>query len=152
MDQKIRARNFEARSERIEKGAPAKGKGKPVRAERKQEECYQWKAIGKCTKRDACSFRHDENKPGESWKNHRKKSLSEVGVPLGRDLEERAKTTSVGESTNPRVITGIFPCVKITNQNRDTNSAQSAYSGTKRLTVSLTKDRKRMVGKVLLPC
>ena len=54
--------NFEARNERIETGAPAKDGGKlePASDERKEGECYQWKAKGKCTKGDACSFRHDE--------------------------------------------------------------------------------------------
>ena len=39
-------------------------KGKPVSVEGMQGECYQWKATGQCTKGDACSFRHDENKCG----------------------------------------------------------------------------------------
>ena len=54
LDQKIRARNVEARHERIETGAPAKdrGKGKPVSVERKQGECHQCEAKGKYTKGD----------------------------------------------------------------------------------------------------
>ena len=67
MDQKIRARNFEARNKRIEKGTPAKGKGKPVSVERKQGECNPWNAKGKCTKGNACSFGHDEK---ETWKSN----------------------------------------------------------------------------------
>ena len=63
VDQK---RIFEARNERIETGAPAKGKGKSVSDERKQGECSPWKAKGRRTKGDACSFRHDENKSGKS--------------------------------------------------------------------------------------
>ena len=43
LDQKITARKFEARNERIETGAPAKGKEKSVSAERQQGQCYQKK-------------------------------------------------------------------------------------------------------------
>ena len=46
MDQKIRARNFEARYERIESGGQvkARSKGIPVSVGRVQGECHQWKA------------------------------------------------------------------------------------------------------------
>ena len=47
----------------------------------------------------------------------RKKSLSEVGVRLGRDLEDPAKSTLAGNVRIPRVITGILPCVRNTKQN-----------------------------------
>ena len=45
MDQKIRARNFEARNERIGTGVLVQTrKWKQVSFERKQGECYKWKA------------------------------------------------------------------------------------------------------------
>ena len=77
---------------------------------------------------------------------------SEVGVRLGRDYEDNAKTTSVGNARTPRVIPGILPCVRTTKQNRDANSVNSALLCTERLTVSLTMGQKRMVVKVQLPC
>ena len=40
----------------------------------------------------------------------RKESLSEVGVRLGRDLVDGAKTTLVGNARTPRVILGILLC------------------------------------------
>ena len=45
MDQKIRARNFDVRNERIEEGAPAKGQGKPVSVDGRQGQCYKMESI-----------------------------------------------------------------------------------------------------------
>ena len=46
LDQKMRARSFEARNERTVTRTPAKSrrKGKSVSVERKQEDCYHWRA------------------------------------------------------------------------------------------------------------
>ena len=56
-----------SRSGRIETAVLVKTrKGKHVSVERKQGECYQWKAKGQCTKGNACSFRHDENERGKA--------------------------------------------------------------------------------------
>ena len=67
MAQRNRARNFEARNERIETGVPVKTlKEKPVSLERKQAEYNQWSGKGQCTKGNACSFRHDERKRGKA--------------------------------------------------------------------------------------
>ena len=66
MDQKVRARNFEARNERIETEVLVKTrKGKLVTVERKHGECCRLKAKEQCTKGNACSFRHDESKRGK---------------------------------------------------------------------------------------
>ena len=49
------------------------------------------------------------------------------------------------------VIFGILPHVNTTKHNRDANSVKSAYSGTRRLTVSsLTRSRRKVVVKDLL--
>ena len=84
-------------------------------------------------KRRRGSFRHDENKHGSSTrlsspaqepqprsdgKHLRRESLSEAGVRLGRDIEDLANCTSVGNARTPRVILGILPCVRITKPNR----------------------------------
>ena len=63
IDQMMSTRIFKVRNERIE-GVLIKTQGKQVSVER-TEKCDQWKANG-CSKRDACSFRHDENKRGQS--------------------------------------------------------------------------------------
>ena len=60
IDQRMRTRNFRARSEIVERGAVTKSqKGRKASAERKMRECYQWKANGQCSKGDSCSFSHD---------------------------------------------------------------------------------------------
>ena len=63
-----------------------------------------------CTRADACSFLHNENKRGKvmrpsshvpkpqthsDGKTLREEKFSVAGVRLGKDLEDRAKTTSV---------------------------------------------------------
>ena len=113
-------------------------------------------------KRRRGSFRHDENKHGSSTrlsslaqepqtrsdgKHLRRESLSEALVRLGREIEEVANGTSVGNARTPRVILGILPCVRITKPNRAANSVKGVLLCTERLTVS---HRKRMVEKVLL--
>ena len=51
VDQTMRTRNFSARNERVESGAVTKSqKGRKASAERQVGECYQWKAIGQCSK------------------------------------------------------------------------------------------------------
>ena len=41
-----------------ERGAVIKGKGQNPSTKRKTGECYQWKAIGSCSKGEYCSFLH----------------------------------------------------------------------------------------------
>ena len=67
---------------------------------------------------------------------------SVAGVRLGRDLEDRAKTTSVGSARNRSVILGIFPYLTSTKQNRDAHSVNSALLCTERLAVRPTKNWK----------
>ena len=65
--QTIRTRNFKTRNERFDTGALAEShKGRDVSAERKVEECCQWKATGQCSRGDSWSFT-----PGEASGNRR---------------------------------------------------------------------------------
>ena len=64
LDQKIRARNFEARNERIETGAVVKNRRDQCGVARGLGECYQWRGEGQCSKGDNCSFRHEGPKRG----------------------------------------------------------------------------------------
>ena len=115
MDQKIRARRFEARNEKIETGAPAKDKRKLDSLDRKQGECDQWQAKGQCTRGAAKSFRHKENKRGKTTRSlspapepqtnsdgkfffEREVSQRSDGARLERDLEDDGKITSVGNA------------------------------------------------------
>ena len=73
--------------------ARSTSKGTSVSTEREQGECYQWKAKGKCTKEDACSFRHDHSKrrasarssssTPKSQTNNDGKLLRKAGGPVG---------------------------------------------------------------------
>ena len=59
--QQLRTRNFRARNEIVERGAVMKRpKGRKAVVERKVAECYQWKAIGQCSRGDSCSFSHEQ--------------------------------------------------------------------------------------------
>ena len=62
VDQKLRLRNFDARSERIETGAVVTSRRGQRGIERRQGVCCQWKAKGQFSRGDKCSFRHDEDK------------------------------------------------------------------------------------------
>ena len=114
-------------------------------------------------KGNACSFRHDENKRGKVTQSSisvsraptqndgevLSKGISEAVVLLERDLEDRAKTTFVEIVRIRDVILGILPNVNITKHIRDAILVKSAYSGTIRLTVSLTRSRRKVAVKVL---
>ena len=78
--------------------------------------------------------------------------LSDAAVLLERDTKDRAKTVSVEIVRIRHVIFDILPNINISKHNGDANSAKTAYSGTLRLTVSPTSNRRRLVIKVLLLC
>ena len=62
LDQKTRARNFEARNERTvtrNTGEKVEAMGSPSALSKNREMAINGKLKGKCTRRDACSFRHD---------------------------------------------------------------------------------------------
>ena len=127
-------------------------KGKPVSADRTQGGCCQCKAKGQCTKGDACSFSDVENKRGKSTrssspapesqtksdgeKSLKGKSLSEAAVRLGRDLEDRGKTASVGTCTNSSC---------------DSSGKKVLFLKHREAESQPNKRPKRMVEKVLLP-
>ena len=59
IDQQMRTRNFRARNETVERRALTKRpKGSKAVVESKVGACYQWKAIGQCSRGDSCSFSH----------------------------------------------------------------------------------------------
>ena len=71
--------------------------------------------------------------------NLRKEVLPEAANLQEGDNKRRAKITLKETVRLRRVIIGILSYVKITNLNRDANSAKNAYSDTLRLTVSKQK-------------
>ena len=66
IDQKLRLRNFDARNERIEKGAVVTIRRGLSGFEREHGVYYQWKAKGQCSRGDTCSFRHDGDERAKS--------------------------------------------------------------------------------------
>ena len=57
--QQMRTCNFTARNEIVEKGAVTKRpEGRKAVVERKVGECYQWKALGRRSRGDSCTFSH----------------------------------------------------------------------------------------------
>ena len=104
---------------------------------------------GKVTQSSSLAPRPQTQDDGKRYS----KGKSPMGrSPSGKRCQRPYRNDLNGKLYEPvHVIFGILPNVNIINQNRDANSVKSACSGTKRLTVSLTNDRKRMVEKVLLP-
>ena len=80
----------------------------------------------------------------------KKGNLLEVTVRLKREINNHEDSTSKETVPICHVIFGILPNVNITKHIRDANSVKSAYSGTLRLTVSLTESRRKVVEKDLL--
>ena len=55
-------KNSEARNGNYDTNAVVKNQGTKQCEQRTLGDCWQWKANGKCSKGDNCSFRHDINK------------------------------------------------------------------------------------------
>ena len=79
-----------------------------------------------------------------------RKKLSEVGVRLGKDLEDRAKTASEEKCTNPLCDSWHSPSVKITYRTRDANSVKCALMH-READNQPNKKTEQLVVKVLLP-
>ena len=160
--QKIRTRIFKAETKelrqecwfRLQKG----------RMKEKQENVVSGKHKDSVQKGDACSFRHDDNQLGKKTQSSSlapRQQTDNVGrkpsegkSPRGSSLCGRRNQISVqtllykGTVRIRPVIIGILPHVKITNLNRDANSANSADSDTLRLTARTTEKPNKSGGKV----
>ena len=120
MDHKIIVHNVEVRNERTETGVP-------VTARSKGKETHVVSATMRTNVENqrAFSLSLQNRRRKAMGTNKFEKSVSEVEVRLGRDLEDRAKTTLVVYTRSIRVILGIVPSVKITKQIRDGNQVKS---------------------------
>ena len=167
IDQTSRTRNFRAQNKIVARGAVNKSrKGRKVSAMRKVGECYQWKAIGQCSKGDSCSFSHapasgnrrDQRQEGQSSSPAPKaKAPSNKKIPSkssgrrGREPFWNKRKDSVqkfplGESVRIRdVIFGTLPCVSITSLDQDAHIATNADSDTLRLMGSPARSRRKVV-------
>ena len=154
----IRTRKLRARNERIETGGIGQ-KEKKVSVGRMMGECYQWKANGQFShgnsrgqpaQSSSLALKRRRNRLTER-RPSTEKSPGEV-VFLERKVKERTKNTIKEVVRIRRVIVGILPYVKITNLNRNANSATSASSDILRLTDSPVKSRRKVVEKDQWPC
>ena len=143
LDQKVRTRNrnFQARPDRTATGTPAKSRSERDSniGERKQRDCYQGKAEGKCSKKDVCIFKHDASKRGKGKtsvkpialplphrnrrrgtgeKVFRKVELSEEVVLLVESSRSRVKSVSTRLARIHRVTFGILPSASSTKHTK----------------------------------
>ena len=105
-------------------------KGRKVSVETKVGDWYQWKATGQCSK-DSCSFSHG-NTRGQQNKHNRSLLLQRrrhrlTEEDFRKSVTPREKKVLKAISRVRRVIIVTLPCVKITNLNRDANSATSVH-------------------------
>ena len=91
IDQTIRGR---ARNEIVERGTATKSqKGRKASVERKVGECYQWNAIGQCSKGDSCNF-SDDRASGNRC-DQRQKGQSSSFCTKSADTDRRRETQKV---------------------------------------------------------
>ena len=137
IEQTQRSKNLRIQSEITERGAVIEGKGQNPSTKRKTGECFQWKAIGSCSKGESCSFRHKpasgnwevkvESARGSGLKpaNERVNESNEQTMKSSASLEDRpatrAKFPARGEQNEKyrHVIFGTLPCVVITSLKAD---------------------------------
>ena len=104
IDQKRRLRNFEANNDRSETGAVVRNRRGQRGVERRQGECYQWKATGQCSRGDKWTFRHDEEK--------RAKPIPKTAPP-SEPPTQRGRSTSRNKNLRGWSPSGMFagqPC------------------------------------------
>ena len=104
IEQTQRSKNLRIQSEITERGAVIEGKGQNPSTKRKTGECFQWKAIGSCSKGESRSFRHKpasgnwevkvESARGSGLKpaNERVKESNEQTMKSSTSLEDRPAT------------------------------------------------------------
>ena len=169
VDQQMRTRNFRARNEIFERGAatktPKKGRGAVV--ERKVGECFQWQAIGQCSRGYSCSSSHaqaSERDAARDKKNRRplphlkrrhrltksypqKVQATEARPLVDQEAEIRAEISSKESARTRHVIIGTLPCVLITSMKQDAHMEQSADFDMLRGRRSPAKSRRKVVGQ-----
>ena len=98
IEQNLRMKNFEARNGNYERNAVVKNQGTKQREQRTLGDCWQWKANGRCSKGDSCSFRHDLNKRAKmtqpnsspsSFMQQNERKASRTRSPGGRSPSEK---------------------------------------------------------------
>ena len=157
IDQNLRSRNFEARNGRIELGTLVKNQSEQRHVHRGPGDCWQWKADGRCSKRDKCSFRHDKDKRAKptspsfsrtfdaaGWEKSSENQKSWRPKPKWEEcLDCRARITSKKLAPLHSVKNGILQSACSTSLRMDADLGKNSLTHTARLTNSLTKSLKK---------
>ena len=163
IEQEIRNKNFGGRSGNFEKNAVVKNQGTKQRVQRILGDCWQWETNGQCVKGNNCSFRHDLNKRGKSSpsnpsqnsfmrqneRNHRKREVPEVEIPVVECLDGLARITFEELATTHFVKSGTLQNACSARTRMVAVSGKSAHSHIVRLTHSRRKGLNRMMTKAL---
>ena len=138
-----------------------KNQGIKQREQRSLGDCWQWKAIGQCSKGDNCSFRHDVNKRAKSTQpnsspssstRQRVKNASRTRSPRGRSPSGKmarlaCKDYLKGTCTTPFCEKWHPPECLFYKSEKDAGLGKSALMRIARLMNSLAEGLKRMVTK-----
>ena len=166
IDQMMRTPNFRVRNEVVERGWVTKSQnGQKACVERKMGECFQWKALGQCSKGDSCSFSHDELAQGDLCSGQRQNRRSSSPALNSKDWrrgEKCSKTGQEGSSSDKKgakfravtkivkirhVDSGILPCVTTTSLRPDTYMEKHVSSDMLRLMKSPANSQRKVVRK-----
>ena len=112
-----------------------------------REECWSrekkgkrhWKAKRECSRRDSCSFCHEDNQRGKTAQSSSLAPKSQTQNDGRRPLKGNASRSG------PSCDYWHPPACQKKQRNRDANSAISVFSGTLRLAVSAAKSRRKEV-------
>ena len=167
IEQDLRTRNFEAKNGRIESNNSVKNQREQRHVLKGQGDCWQWKAIGWCSKGNNCSFRHDANKcakptilPAPS------RTFKFAGCERFSKSEKSRRPKTVWENQShamqgpsERVLARILPLKSgipqsacSTNLRKAANSGISAHSHTSGLRKNMAKGLREVATKVQLLC
>ena len=157
----MRNRNFRAWNDVAERGSVTKNqKGEKAYVERKVGQCFQWKAQGRSSKGDSCSFSHEPQACGNKGrKGQRKKKDDRLllhlfqsqnrltakattrKAPCIKGVKFHAETHSVKIR---HVSSGIIPCVRTTSlQEVVSHCDKNAVSDMLRQKESPTRSRRK---------
>ena len=164
IEQDLRTRNFETRKEKIESNMLVKNQREQRHVLKGQGDCWQWKAMGQCSKGNNCIFWHDTNK--------RAKPATQPALspehPKSQDAKDSAKAKSPGGRSPfgrinrmpckdhlkcteriPLVKSGILQSVRGTNLRKAAHSVTSARLHTAGLRNKLAKKvRQKCTGSI----
>ena len=111
VDQTMRTRNFRARNDIVERGTVTKShKGKKANAERREGECFRWKANGQCSRGDSCSFRHEPASGNRCVGRRKEQSSSPAPEAKAQTDGKLPSKGSSSEGESPASTRGRIPC------------------------------------------